>query len=371
MARIIQTDDHLQKDIRKARGTANEGCLLALLGVLLVMLGSTFALYVPMAGLAIVAGFALMAWGSITNRRGRQDAQVRQAGLEGEKMSARMMAQLPDGYTVLQNLSVEYEGKTSELDLTIVGPTGVFVVETKNHVGYIWGEYDGQNWGQQKVSGGGVVQQKGFYSPVKQVGTHVYRLAKKLRSSGFQVHVNGAVLFTNPRAEVHLQGTPGNIPVFAASDNGYQRLIGMILTAQTVLTAEQASEIVTLLSGGRGTVVNWAPHGGRQAVGVGGMMAFHQMQQNQMFQNQIFQNQMFQNQMQQEQMQQDQLLQDQILQEQMLQDQMLQNQMLQDQMIQEQMQHSAQQTMAQSEAMLHGNNSVGMDGMMGMGGMGF
>lgn len=155
------------------------------------------------------------------------------SGQLGEEATAGFIAKFPDSYRGFQNLHVTWEGKTSELDMVVVGPTGVFVIETKNHNGLIQGNLEDHDWVQFKTGRAGGQYSKTFYSPVKQVGTHVYRLAHYLRSNGQNVHVDAMVFFTNPDATVQVYGTPGKIPVYAGQP-------GANLIAQQILSAKPA-----------------------------------------------------------------------------------------------------------------------------------
>lgn len=67
--------------------------------------------------------------------------------------------------------------KTHQIDHILVNRRGVFVIETKNYGGKIYGSEKRQEWVQSYRYG--KVKNK-FYSPVKQNLTHVYHVAKAL-----------------------------------------------------------------------------------------------------------------------------------------------------------------------------------------------
>lgn len=68
-----------------------------------------------------------------------------------------------------------------------------------------------------------------MYSPVKQVGTHVFKLAKFLKQNGINVWVQGIVYFSNYQAKVEVNQNLNNAPpVFAVSENGERELINYI-----------------------------------------------------------------------------------------------------------------------------------------------
>ena len=64
-----------------------------------------------------------------------------------------------------------------QIDHILVNPNGVFVIETKNYSGDIYGSDEQREW--TRVLAYGKVKNK-IYNPVKQNNTHLYRLRKIL-----------------------------------------------------------------------------------------------------------------------------------------------------------------------------------------------
>lgn len=69
-------------------------------------------------------------------------------------------------------------GKTSQVDHVVINPNGVFVIETKNYSGRIYGNESQLNWTQ--VLNYGKVKNH-FYSPIKQNQTHVYAIQEIIK----------------------------------------------------------------------------------------------------------------------------------------------------------------------------------------------
>ena len=65
------------------------------------------------------------------------------------------------------------DGKTAQIDHILINSRGVFVIETKNYSGRIYGHENQLQWTQ--VLAYGKVKNK-VYNPVKQNATHIYRL---------------------------------------------------------------------------------------------------------------------------------------------------------------------------------------------------
>lgn len=86
---------------------------------------------------------------------------------------------------VINNLVLETSPeKTAQIDHVVINPNGVFVIETKNYSGRIYGTDTQQNWTQ--VLNYGKVRNH-FYNPVKQNLTHTY-LIKELISDNYSVY---------------------------------------------------------------------------------------------------------------------------------------------------------------------------------------
>ena len=60
---------------------------------------------------------------------------------------------LPGKLVVLKNVYVPYQGRTSEIDLLMIHEKGIFVFESKNYSGWIFGCADQLNWTQSLQNG--------------------------------------------------------------------------------------------------------------------------------------------------------------------------------------------------------------------------
>ena len=163
-----------------------------------------------------------------------KDMQILRSGISGERVTAEELSLLPDDYTIFQ-----------DIDNIVVGKSGVFIVESKNHGGVIAGDYEDTYWTQDKISRGGRLYSKEIYSPVKQVGTHIYRLANLLRDNGVFTYVRGIVYFTNENTSVRISGNENDIPVFSYCNAGMMRRA--ILNGDARLTVAEADHIVGII----------------------------------------------------------------------------------------------------------------------------
>ena len=113
-----------------------------------------------------------------------------------------------EGEFVINNLVLNVDGnKTSQIDHVLINHNGIFVIETKNYSGRIYGNEDQLQWTQ--VLNYGKVKNK-FYNPVKQNKTHIYYISKiltdKLPIVSAVVFVEGNIDFIEAQGVYTLRG---------------------------------------------------------------------------------------------------------------------------------------------------------------------
>lgn len=77
---------------------------------------------------------------------------------------------------LFKNLYIPYKGGTTEIDLLMLHEKGIFVFESKNYSGWIFGDQNQLNWTQCLPNG----EKKRFYNPIRQNQTHIKALAAAL-----------------------------------------------------------------------------------------------------------------------------------------------------------------------------------------------
>lgn len=128
-----------------------------------------------------------------------------QKGKRGEKRVATILSQLPEEYIILNDLIIQTEKGTTQIDHTIVSKYGVFVIETKNYRGEIYGDDSRKKWTQIIATNVTYakrwwqtytyITKNQFYNPVKQSFGHVYKI-KELLSAYPLLKVIPIVVFT-------------------------------------------------------------------------------------------------------------------------------------------------------------------------------
>lgn len=84
---------------------------------------------------------------------------------------------------------------TSQIDHILICSRGIFVIETKNYSGLIYGSEDNLYWTQVLAYGH---DKNKFYNPIRQNRTHIYIINQILRN---KFSINGCVVFTQGNIE--------------------------------------------------------------------------------------------------------------------------------------------------------------------------
>lgn len=83
------------------------------------------------------------------------------------------------GCKFLFNLYVPRDNsKTSEIDIVMFHPKGLFVIESKNYSGWIFGNENNKQWTQTLPIGYGESHKERFYNPIMQNATHIRAIRK-------------------------------------------------------------------------------------------------------------------------------------------------------------------------------------------------
>ena len=100
-----------------------------------------------------------------------------QKGQRGEDLIADILNEsVPGEFQLFRNVYVPNGDTTSEIDLLMVHETGLFVFESKNYGGWIYGSAEDLNWTQMFPD-----RKIPFYNPVRQNQNHIKALSQYLQ----------------------------------------------------------------------------------------------------------------------------------------------------------------------------------------------
>lgn len=125
-------------------------------------------------------------------------------GYLGEIKVASLLKKLdPSYYTIFNNVTLNNNGLIAQIDHVIVSNFGIFVIETKNYTGWIYGSEKSMSWTQSIYK-----NKYKFYNPVRQNQGHILALKDILRDLGYFNYISiitfsrRALLKTNTFTEI-------------------------------------------------------------------------------------------------------------------------------------------------------------------------
>ncbi len=194
MRKLKSSGNHLKMQARKTLGKAIF-CIF-LFGALFVAGFSRLVFYFRFGlieELLWLFSLGFLAVGYYYGRRYR----IYHAGIVGEKRVDKILnSALDDDYYLIDNLSFH---KGGDVDQIVLGPNGVFVIETKNWSGPIM--CNGDDWRRQE-------QHKIKDSPSRQVKRNADKIKQIMSSSSnlrnHGIWVQGLVVFANNNANLSL-----------------------------------------------------------------------------------------------------------------------------------------------------------------------
>ncbi len=132
------------------------------------------------------------------------------SGLKGEKLLYKAAKRHKNNYHIFLNIPVRYKRNRSEIDMLMISENGILIVEVKNHSGTIIGGDKDEHWCQYKHYKDGHTTESEMKNPVKQLARQRDILKNILRSHGYDVWIDGVVLFSNPFVRLKLNLSNSN-----------------------------------------------------------------------------------------------------------------------------------------------------------------
>ena len=244
MAYVISKDNHLHRSysIQKKLFWWSFGLGLGFLALWFLII---FGLQKPEIGFVLALPILSFCLFFFAKTRYNQ-LSIFAAGIRGEKLTLDILKELDNEHWIVTDKKLTYKGQTSELDFVVIGPTGVCIVECKHLSGKILADPDAKYWTRTKISHSGVERTKNFYSPVKQVNTHLYRLKKLLQEEGISVNLDCAVFFSDSESQVKFTQKSVDTPVFWG-EKGKDMLLSYIRKVRNRLTPQEVLKIAEVL----------------------------------------------------------------------------------------------------------------------------
>jgi hypothetical protein len=203
---------------------AKRATALAIYGGVLIVAVIGLAVHDGRLAIAVLVAALVFA-----RKRGGLARRYRYAtdGAAGELETAKMLALLPAGFTVVNDL--EFQG--FNVDHVVVGPTGVWVVETKSHAGVVEERADGVLLNGRAM----------FRDPRRQARACAADIAKLIeRVTGRRRWIGALVCF--PNATVTTKVSPADVSVV-----GGGQLLTRLRLGPSDLRQDERDRIVAVL----------------------------------------------------------------------------------------------------------------------------
>ena len=134
-------------------------------------------------------------------------------GVRGERIVGSKLFNLPSDYLILNDVLIRRpNGSTTQIDHIVIAKSGIFVIETKNYSGKVYGSENSEYWKEyfnwfSRVwyKYGHHSESYSFYNPIKQNQGHINAL-RKLLSSYENLPFFSIVVFSN-EAELHVRSS--------------------------------------------------------------------------------------------------------------------------------------------------------------------
>ena len=116
-------------------------------------------------------------------------------GKYGEYLTYKYLKEMEaSGAKFLFNVYIPKNGGTTEIDVLMISPKGIFVFESKNYGGWIFGNESQKSWCQTLPISWGKCRKEHFYNPIMQNQTHIEALKKLL---GEQIPMYSIIVFSD------------------------------------------------------------------------------------------------------------------------------------------------------------------------------
>lgn len=149
---------------------------------------------------------------SLKRRDNTTDIGRFKGGAEGEaRVTEVMKSGLPEAYIILNDVSVRSGVRSAQNDHLVLGPNGVFVIETKAYSGTLTGKATDDYLEQVKEWKGKRIEAR-IKNPIPQNEYHLRIVGEKMKEGGFATDdLVSVIVFTNKWARLRIEGS--EVPV--------------------------------------------------------------------------------------------------------------------------------------------------------------
>ena len=172
----------------------------------------------------------------------------RNLGFYGEYLTYKQLKSLEKiGARFLFNVYLpKNDGKTTEIDIIMICPKGLFVFESKNYSGWIFGNENRDNWYQTLPKSRGTSHKERFFNPIIQNRSHIQHLRAFLGEQSL-LPMSSIIVFSNRCTLKNIQISSSDVYVIKCNN-----VISVVLSILNnipidILTEDTVTEIYNML----------------------------------------------------------------------------------------------------------------------------
>lgn len=166
-----------------------------------------------------------------------KDFEKQLKGIAGESIIQLLLNNPQLGYRkIMKNIYVPYGNQTTEIDVLMIHETGIYVIESKNYSGWIFGSENQQQWTQMLNS----YTKKRFYNPIWQNRTHIRALSNYINID--KSKIKSYIVFSD---RCKLKAIPPNTNecIITKIDLFLYAIYNDINSRKKILTVEEVNQI--------------------------------------------------------------------------------------------------------------------------------
>ncbi len=141
----------------------------------------------------------------------------------------------------INNVYIPYRGYMAEMDVVFIHEKGIFVIESKNYAGWIFGSIEQQKWTQCLPNR----EKNYFYNPIKQNRTHINALSQFIKINKNQM--KSFIVFSE-RCQLKKVPPPTNEYTVVRVDELFQIMKKEIEKRKTIFTREEVNNLASLIT---------------------------------------------------------------------------------------------------------------------------
>lgn len=128
--------------------------------------------------------------------KGKSKREAAKSGKAGELAVKEILRKLPREYIIFNDVLLKTKNGSNQIDHVVISPYGIFVIETKNHKGFILGKDNDRVWTQMLYNRPNYT----MYNQVLQNESHIRHLSQALNIQ--MSYFVSSVVFTNDNVDL-------------------------------------------------------------------------------------------------------------------------------------------------------------------------